>query len=216
MAYIAFPLVLHVLNLHLSSASATTSPNTLIDVLRTMHPQYDGVDWVARLVRYLVDLVHQDPAFATGPAKVADWAELLVVNPTTYLRLALLMDLSMSTGRIPDRKSFLARLEGLRRRGSMTKQLHQPQRLVMDISEKAVPSLGGTASLAAEQTKQQQDSDAEAAMREFMSLPDLEDLFDPSSLADLEVGDGGEESWNGLSVVDLDASLLVNQEALQV
>lgn len=91
-----------------------SSNDTLIDVIKAMHVQYDGVDWVARLVRYLVDLVQDDLAFTTAGSSVNDWAELLAVKPRTYLRLSLAMDLSMSSGRFPDKKDFLARLDGLR------------------------------------------------------------------------------------------------------
>lgn len=88
--------------------------------MKAMHLQYDGVDWIARLVRFLVDLVQDDLAYTGGTAgdssssSVADWAELLAVKPRTYLRLSLAMDLSMSSGRFPDNKDFLARLDGLR------------------------------------------------------------------------------------------------------
>lgn len=75
-----------------------------------MHSQYDGVHWVAKLVRYLVELVQNDSRLSAG-RKAASWAELLTFKPRTYLRLALAMDLSMSSGRIPDQKDFPARLE---------------------------------------------------------------------------------------------------------
>lgn len=106
--------------------------------MKAMHLQYDGVDWVARLVRFLVDLVQDDLAFhnnsnnntttaaaaATNSTttSVTDWAELLAVRPRTYLRLSLAMDLSMSSGRFPDKKDFLARLDGTRL-GRSTKAL---------------------------------------------------------------------------------------------
>lgn len=76
-----------------------------------MHNQYDGVHWVAKLVRYLVQLVQNDSRLSAGGRKAASWAELLTFKPRTYLRLALAMDLSMSSGRIPDQKDFSARVE---------------------------------------------------------------------------------------------------------
>lgn len=76
----------------------------------TMHSQYDGVHWVAKLVRYLVELVQNDLTLSAGRS-AASWAELLTFKPRTYLRLALAMDLSMSSGRIPDHEDFPARLE---------------------------------------------------------------------------------------------------------
>lgn len=79
--------------------------------MMTMHNQYDGVHWVAKLVRYLVQLVQNDSRLSAGGRKAASWAELLTFKPRTYLRLALAMDLSMSSGRIPDQKDFSARVE---------------------------------------------------------------------------------------------------------
>lgn len=110
-AYVAFPLALHVLNTHLSSTGRqASSSGTLIEVMMTMHNQYDGVHWVAKLVRYLVELVQNDSRLSAG-RKAASWAELLTFKPRTYLRLALAMDLSMSSGRIPDQRDFSARVE---------------------------------------------------------------------------------------------------------
>lgn len=93
-----------------------------------MHVQYDGVDWVARLVRYLVDLVQDDLSFTTAGSSVNDWGELLAVKPRTYLRLSLAMDLSMSSGRFPEKKDFLARLDGLRlgRSAKVLRALNEP------------------------------------------------------------------------------------------
>lgn len=110
-AYVAFPLALHVLNTHLSTSDRqASSSGTLIEVMMTMHNQYDGVHWVAKLVRYLVELVQNDSRLSAG-RKAASWAELLTFKPRTYLRLALAMDLSMSSGRIPDHEGFAAQLE---------------------------------------------------------------------------------------------------------
>lgn len=111
-AYVAFPLALHVLNTHLSASTArhTPSSKTLIEVMTTMHSQYDGVHWVAKLVRQLVELVQNDSTLSAGQG-VASWADLLTFKPRTYLRLALAMDLGMSSGRIPDQKDFPARLD---------------------------------------------------------------------------------------------------------
>lgn len=111
-AYVAFPLALHVLNNHLSSPGTHQAPSseTLIEVMMTLHSQYDGVHWVAKLVRQLVELVQNDSALPAG-GSVANWAELLTFKPRTYLRLAVAMDLCMSSGRVPEQKDFPARLE---------------------------------------------------------------------------------------------------------
>lgn len=114
--------------MHLSAAIARQPPTngTLIDVMKLLHLQYDGVDWVARVVRYIVDLVQGDPAIGAD-GNVTDWAELLAVRPRTYLRMSLAMDLSMSSGRLPDKKDFLGRLDGVR--------LSRSARLLRSIAE---------------------------------------------------------------------------------
>lgn len=115
-AYIAFPLALHVLNNRLSAAMAhdSSTSGTLIEVMRAMQQQYDGVDWLARVVRFLVDLVQDDLAYTAANGRaVSDWSELLAVKPKTYLRLSLAMDLSMSSGRFPDKKDFLDKVDSL-------------------------------------------------------------------------------------------------------
>lgn len=145
MAYLAFPLALHVLNIHLSAAIARQTPTngTIIDVMKLMHLQYDGVDWVARVVRYIVDLVQGDPAVGSGGHHVTDWAELLAVRPRTYLRMSLAMDLSMSSGRLPDKTDFLARLDGVR--------LSRSARLLRSIAEPRENLRAGGGGLGAEE-----------------------------------------------------------------
>lgn len=78
--------------------------------MMTLHSQYDGVHWIAKLVRQLVELVQTDSALPAG-GSVANWAELLTFKPRTYLRLAVAMDLCMSSGRVPEQKDFPARVE---------------------------------------------------------------------------------------------------------
>lgn len=99
-----------------------------MEVMKVMHLQYDGVDWVAKLIRFLVDLVQDDPVFAGG-RNVTDWADLLAVKPRAYLRLSLAMDLSMSSGQFPDKKGFLARLDGIRisRSARVLRSLAEPE-----------------------------------------------------------------------------------------
>lgn len=125
-ACVAFPLALHVLNTHLSASAARHTPTsgTLIEVMMTMHSQYDGVQWVAKLVRHLVEIVQSDSTLSAG-RNAASWAELLTFKPRTYLRLALAMDLSMSSGRIPDHKDFPAHLEA-----KVLRSLAGPERVI--------------------------------------------------------------------------------------
>lgn len=79
--------------------------------MKTMHGQYDGVDFVAKTIRKLIDMVQDEASSAAGKT-VTDWSELLTVKPKLYLRMSLAMDMSMSTGRFPDKETLFARLEG--------------------------------------------------------------------------------------------------------
>lgn len=71
----ALPLVLHILDVKLSSPRAGTANtdaqnsqsalkqhrlNVLIEAMKTYQPQYDGVDWVSETIRHIVNLAHLD------------------------------------------------------------------------------------------------------------------------------------------------------------
>ncbi|KXH28395.1 fungal specific transcription factor domain-containing protein [Colletotrichum simmondsii] len=127
----ALPLVLHILDVKLSASSRSFDPNTqsalkqhrlniLIEAMKTYQPQYDGVDWVSETIRHIVNLAQiespapGDSANATpGGAVIADWTDILASQPSSYLRLALTMDLSLSKGRLPEDGDFPVSLRGL-------------------------------------------------------------------------------------------------------
>ncbi|KAK6215270.1 fungal specific transcription factor domain-containing protein [Colletotrichum tabaci] len=127
----ALPLVLHILDVKLSASSRSFDPNTqsalkqhrlniLIEAMKTYQPQYDGVDWVSETIRHIVNLAQID-APPPGEAKdtsedsavIADWTDILASQPSSYLRLALTMDLSLSKGRLPEDGDFPVSLRGL-------------------------------------------------------------------------------------------------------
>ncbi|WYZ43857.1 hypothetical protein EsH8_VII_000293 [Colletotrichum jinshuiense] len=127
----ALPLVLHILDVKLSASSRSFDPNThsalkqhrlniLIEAMKTYQPQYDGVDWVSETIRHIVNLAQIDSppvgesenAHEDG-AVIADWTDILASQPSSYLRLALTMDLSLSKGRLPDDGDFPVSLRGL-------------------------------------------------------------------------------------------------------
>ncbi|KZL68873.1 fungal specific transcription factor domain-containing protein [Colletotrichum tofieldiae] len=126
----ALPLVLHILDVKLSASSRSFDPNTqsalkqhrlniLIEAMKTYQPQYDGVDWVSETIRHIVNLAQIDspPPGETrgseGSAVIADWTDILASQPSSYLRLALTMDLSLSKGRLPEDGDFPVSLRGL-------------------------------------------------------------------------------------------------------
>ncbi|KAM0276846.1 hypothetical protein ACHAQH_006322 [Verticillium albo-atrum] len=131
----ALPLVLHILDVKLSSSaqwssgSSTIDPNTqsalkqhrlniLIEAMKTYQPQYDGVDLVSETIRHIVNLAQLDPPAdgannQAGGAAISDWTDILASQPSSYLRLALTMDLALSKGRLPEDGDFPVSLRGL-------------------------------------------------------------------------------------------------------
>ncbi|KAH6651705.1 hypothetical protein BKA67DRAFT_679981 [Truncatella angustata] len=124
----ALPLVLHIIDVKLSTynkstSSAITTPqqavkqhrlNILIEAMKTYQPQYDGVDYVSETIRHIVTLAQLDtpaPPSVTNP--INDWQDILASQPGCYLRLAMTMDLSLSKGRLPEEADFPASLRGL-------------------------------------------------------------------------------------------------------
>lgn len=124
----ALPLVLNILDVKLSApaknpaldsnaASALKQHrlNILIEAMKTYQPQYDGVDWVSEIVRHVVNLAQIDESNTKGSQNpnVTDWTDILALQPSSYLRLALALDLSLSKGRLPEDGDFPVSLRGL-------------------------------------------------------------------------------------------------------
>lgn len=124
----ALPLVLNILDVKLSSPSKNPALdsnaasalkqhrlNILIEAMKTYQPQYDGVDWVSEIVRHVVNLAQVDEsnAQANKNSGITDWTDILALQPSSYLRLALALDLSLSKGRLPEDGDFPVSLRGL-------------------------------------------------------------------------------------------------------
>jgi hypothetical protein len=124
MACTALPLVLHILDVKLTSPSHLPQGiptgeaalkqhrlNILIEAMKTYQPQYDGVDKISDTIRHIVNLAQLDGGGDGG--KIKDWTDILTSHPSLYLRLALTMDLSFSKDRLPVEGDFPASLRGL-------------------------------------------------------------------------------------------------------
>ncbi|KAI1392693.1 fungal-specific transcription factor domain-containing protein [Hypoxylon trugodes] len=136
----ALPLVLHIIDVKLSSQNKTKPGNTadsdphlaakqhrlniLIEAMKTYQPQYDGVDYISETIRHIINLAQLDaPASAGGgisglrndgkQANISDWTDILASQPGYYLRLAMTMDLCFSKGRLVEESDFPANLRGL-------------------------------------------------------------------------------------------------------
>lgn len=83
--------------------------------MKTYRPRYDGVDWVAKSVRYIVDLAQKHlPMLETrSESTISSWTEILQQYPNYYLRLAMTMDLSIRNGKIPNETDFPLSLRGI-------------------------------------------------------------------------------------------------------
>ncbi|KAL2704616.1 hypothetical protein AAEP93_005687 [Penicillium crustosum] len=122
----ALPLILHILdtNLALRADHVPTNNdilpgekqdqlNVLAQVMKTYRSQYDGVDWVTDIVRHIVNLARLDEPSLRTQGTGIHWTDILVFQPSSYLRLALVLDLSLRKGRLAEDGDFPASLRGL-------------------------------------------------------------------------------------------------------
>lgn len=78
--------------------------------MKVYQPRYDGVEWVSYAVRFAVDLAQ--PTLSSN-VLIKGWRDLLVQQPSLYLRLSLSIDLSLSQLKIPDEQDFPLMLRGV-------------------------------------------------------------------------------------------------------
>ncbi|KAI0008714.1 fungal-specific transcription factor domain-containing protein [Xylariaceae sp. FL0662B] len=136
----ALPLVLHIIDVKLSSQNRGKGNsagsdmqlalkqhrlNILIQAMKTYQPQYDGVDYISETIRHIINLAQLDPPTDTNninsspfsspinQASISSWSDILASQPGYYLRLAMTMDLSLSKGRLADESDFPASLRVL-------------------------------------------------------------------------------------------------------
>lgn len=124
----ALPLVLHIIDVKLSSHNKTPSTrllqdtkqkrlNVLVEAMKTYSPQYDGLDYISETIRHIVTLAQLDTptplSMANSTTTISDWTDILASQPGHYLRLAMTMDLSLAKGRLPEESDFPVSLRGL-------------------------------------------------------------------------------------------------------
>lgn len=171
-----------------------------MEAMRSLQVQYDGVDFVAKVIRQLIDLV-QDDAASTA---VADWAELLTVRPRTYLRMSLAMDMSMSSGRFPNRERILARLHNLERSSNHVASevlLYPPQPRREQEQEDTISSLQSAMTKTTTTTNPQDLQNSPNLicddLSSFQEAVDMNALFDASCLVDFGM-DAGCSAMTGM------------------
>ncbi|OTB04416.1 hypothetical protein M426DRAFT_320779 [Hypoxylon sp. CI-4A] len=135
----ALPLVLHIIDVKISSQNRYKTPsagsdphlaakqhrlNILIEAMKSFQPQYDGVDYISETIRHIINLAHLDAPTSSGPVfsnvgndgkqtTISDWTDILASQPGYYLRLAMTMDLCFSKGRLVEESDFPENLRGL-------------------------------------------------------------------------------------------------------
>ena len=127
MAYAALPLVLHILDVKLSSTPSQLARkqgrlNIYTEAMKDLKPQYDGTDEVSDFVTRMVECISlESPSQAQrkegsrqgsswlapgGAMTVNEWSDVLLRQPSLYVRLVVTIDLALSMGRFPEDKDF--------------------------------------------------------------------------------------------------------------
>ncbi|KAL4803989.1 hypothetical protein BDV18DRAFT_162399 [Aspergillus unguis] len=130
-AYIALPLALSILDVKLSltdvqSATRQRRLQIFAEAMKSLQAYYDGTDRVSdaieRLVHHLAAApgpsssfeghTRQQPSRQTKQKHpVSEWSDILDRLPGCYLRIAVTLDLAISTGEYPDEQAFPAWLQ---------------------------------------------------------------------------------------------------------
>ena len=143
-AYAALPLVLHLLDVKLSSTAVRTAKkqrrlNIYIEAMKALQSQYDVTDTVSEIIGQMIEHVSLDQQEKQGetpsshpeagldsvasnatddPSVVQDWGDVLLRQPKLYLRLTVTMDLSMSKGSFPNDSDFPLSLQSKTKPGA--------------------------------------------------------------------------------------------------
>ncbi|RSL47812.1 hypothetical protein CEP54_013217 [Fusarium duplospermum] len=122
----AFPLALHMIDVELlgpghDNAQSQTAVQVLdrkqqqvkvlLETMSSYRPRYYIADWVMSTICHVVKLASQQfPGLSASEGVVkssrACWADILLTQPSYYLRLAMTVDLSISHGKLPDDSDF--------------------------------------------------------------------------------------------------------------
>ncbi|KAF5646979.1 cutinase transcription factor 1 beta [Fusarium tjaetaba] len=111
----AIPLALSVVTAKLGTTNAPSSPihssgtgsdnHSLIaftEALSSFYPQYDDVELIKAAVRQAADQVETVSQTHDMWALSSTWTEILLNNPSSYLRIVLLIDICINKGRVAD------------------------------------------------------------------------------------------------------------------
>lgn len=119
-----FPLLLQILNVRLRSLSTRLGPDKdanfndenqtqqkfmlLIEAMQVYRLRHSAVDWILDAVRIIITRFCQSfPAIAisgltsSNRCPATSWGDILQYQPKVYLSLSMMLDLCVSSGRIP-------------------------------------------------------------------------------------------------------------------
>jgi hypothetical protein len=123
MGFSTLPLILNILDTKLSppvlegvqqsSVLVQNRLNVLIEFMRAYWARYDGVDWISEIVRHIIGLAQLNGSKVQRKNPNISWADVFAFQPRSYLRLVLVMDLSLSKGRMAQDADFPVNLRGL-------------------------------------------------------------------------------------------------------
>lgn len=120
LALIAMPLLLLILDVKMQAPRHNCEKasmrqdclRTLVQAMNEYHLQYHGVDLISHTIHHVVDLAQLDPALqATG--EEMGWGDVITHRPVQYLRLTLIMDLSLTHAKLPENYEFPSNLQRL-------------------------------------------------------------------------------------------------------
>lgn len=111
---VAFPLALYIIDVKLVVPRGARPvlqqrrPDTLIEVMKDFQWRYPGIDIVSRSTSCIALLAQRNsPPYSSSvfsnvkPPVIFDWTDLLASQPSSYLRLALTLDVALREGRAP-------------------------------------------------------------------------------------------------------------------
>ncbi|KAF7556330.1 hypothetical protein G7Z17_g1547 [Cylindrodendrum hubeiense] len=85
---------------------------TLVQAMNEYHLQYHGVDLISHTIHHVVDLAQLDPALRSTGARMG-WSDVISHRPVQYLRLTLIMDLTLTHAKLPEKYEFPSNLQRL-------------------------------------------------------------------------------------------------------
>lgn len=125
----ALPLALHLIDVELLRQGTEQGPcsdttalfanykrsrlSNLSEAMDTYRPKYYIVDWVVKAVWHIVHLARQFLSSMAPPGlSPSSWTELLQLMPSSYLRLVITLEMSISHGKLPEESDFPPMLRG--------------------------------------------------------------------------------------------------------